>query len=91
MPYTPTFKPSFFKDLKKLPKDIRERITLSIDRIIENPLSVSAKQLKGHSHIYRYRLGDYRLVYYIQHHRKKIMFLLVAHRKDIYKSLKKIT
>jgi len=91
MAYTTVFKPGFFKDLKKLPKQVRERLVLVIESLRKDPLSLSVKKLIGHSHLYRYRLGDYRLVFYVHHSKKKLIFLLIAHRKEIYQRLKKIT
>lgn len=91
MAYQVSFKPSFFKDLKSVPKPERVKFEIVIDRIIEDPFSVNAKKLSGYSHLYRYRLGDYRLVYYVQQNREKIIFLLLAHRKDIYRHLKNLS
>lgn len=90
MSYKALFKPSFFKDLKKLPKSVRERLDVTIENLIKDPFQVRSKKLAGHTNLYRYRLGDYRLVYYLQQHRKQILFLLIAHRKDVYKNLEKL-
>lgn len=88
--YSVAFKPGFFKDLKKLSKDVRERLDKVI-RIIQNdPFAISAKKLVGHAQLYRHRLGDYRLVYYLDTEQHKILFLLMAHRKDVYRELEKI-
>jgi len=38
--------------------------------------------LKG---FYRYRIGEYRVIYVIDHEEKKIIVLNVNHRKKIYK------
>lgn len=89
MAYQALFKPSFLKDIKKIPDKIRARFEIVIDRIIKDPFSVNAKKLVGHTSLFRYRLGDYRLVYYVQKHIERIVFLVVTHRKDVYKLLKR--
>lgn len=88
MRYEPAFKPSFFKDMAKLPHDVRQRCDLAITQIVEDPFGVAAKKLGGYGQLYRYRLGDYRLVYCVFQRERKITFLLVAHRKDVYRYLK---
>lgn len=91
MPYTATFKPSFLKDLHKLSSEIRERCGTAITAIIHDPFDVAVKKLGGHTQLYRYRIGDYRLVYYLNSRERKILFLLIAHRKEVYRHLKQLT
>ncbi|MBI2345575.1 MAG: type II toxin-antitoxin system RelE/ParE family toxin [Deltaproteobacteria bacterium] len=87
MAYQATFKPSFLKDLAKLPTEVRERCAELIEQIISDPYDVSAKKLGGYEHLYRSRLGDYRVVYYINSQARRLLFLLIAHRKDVYRYL----
>ncbi len=85
MTYQAAFKPSFFKDLAKVPAEMRARCEAAITQIIADPFGTAAKKLGGVPNIYRYRLGDYRVVYYGGRREKKILFLLMAHRKDVYR------
>ena len=62
----------------------------AVDRIIQDPFEVQSKKLGGYTSLYRYRIGDYRLVYYVNQEQRKILFLLVAHRKEIYRYLKSL-
>lgn len=89
MSYIATYKPGFLKDAAKLPKDIKKRLLVAVEHIRQDPFAVSATKLIGHAQLYRYRLGDYRLVYYVDQKLRKVIFLLIAHRKDIYHHLKK--
>ena len=88
MTYLVSFKPSFFKDLERLPPEIRGRIVLMIEQIKRDPFAVAAKRLSGQKQLYRYRYGDYRLIYYVGQKEHKTLFLFVGHRKEIYRSLK---
>ena len=72
-------------DLKSLDRQISKKI---IDRV-KNYLSQSpekiGKPLKGVlKGLYRYRFGDYRIIYTIDRAEKQISILYVGHRKDIY-------
>ncbi len=87
MSYQIIFKPSFLKDLKKIPKDVREKVQSIVENVRRDPFIMASKRLVGYTNLYRYRLGDYRLVYYVNSEQKKVIFLLVAHRKDVYRSL----
>jgi mRNA interferase RelE/StbE len=88
--WIPTFKPDFFKDLKKFPKEVRHRIDTAVQMVIQDPKAGSAKRLAGHSGLYRFRIGDYRMVYYVNESSHKILFLLVAHRRDVYRVLERM-
>ncbi|MFH0799093.1 MAG: type II toxin-antitoxin system RelE/ParE family toxin [Pseudomonadota bacterium] len=89
MSYTATYKPGFFKDVLKLPREARERLALAVEHIRKDPFAVPARKLFGQAHLYRYRMGDYRIVYYIDNPARKIIFLVAAHRKDVYRRLDK--
>jgi mRNA interferase RelE/StbE len=39
-------------------------------------------QLAGH---YRYRLGDWRVVYRVEEQKKQVVILLIIHRKNAYR------
>ncbi|MBI5413058.1 type II toxin-antitoxin system RelE/ParE family toxin [Candidatus Peregrinibacteria bacterium] len=78
--------PDFTKSLEKLDfeiqKQIKEKLIYLSDQ--ENPLFL-AKRLKGYKNIFRFRAGDFRIVFRLS--QKKIFLLLVKHRKDIYENL----
>ncbi len=78
------FKPSALKDLKKLQQDIQKRVIDKLDFYTadQNPLRfakfIEDKQLGS----FRYRVGDYRIVFDIVD--ESLIVLAIAHRKDIY-------
>lgn len=57
------------------------------DNLSQNPYQGSnIKKLKGELLGYwRYRIGDYRVVYQVDEKSKNITILLIAHRKDVYR------
>lgn len=75
----------FEKDLKKLDANKAERVKekLRFIRVQENPLFY-AKKLQGYKDIFRFRVGDFRLIFRLQ--KNTLIFLKVSHRKDIYEA-----
>ena len=70
------------KDYRKLPQDIKARITSKIIEYSENPLN-HARKLSHHSiGAYRFRIGNYRIIFDFEE--DNIIILRVGHRKDIY-------
>lgn len=75
------------KQLKKLDKFISRRIVSWIDRNLdgrENPY-FQGKGLEGTLHnLWRYRVGNYRILAKIDSNKIIILIISIAHRKDIY-------
>jgi mRNA interferase RelE/StbE len=76
------YKDSVSKDLKRLDKGEIKRILNGIEeRIVPNPFL--GKSLKGDFRgCYRYRFGDYRVIYTIS--KNEILILRIGNRKEIY-------
>ncbi|MFW6124454.1 MAG: type II toxin-antitoxin system RelE family toxin [Acidobacteriota bacterium] len=75
------------KDLKNLDKETIRRIIDKVkNHLNKRPLKLS-KSLKGRFRgLYRYRIGDYRVIFVLDHEKKELLVLAVNHRKNIYKS-----
>ena len=81
-------KGSAAKSLKSLDTGTKQRIERFIGQLIEtdNPrLHGKALQGKRYAGLWRYRIGDYRLICRIEKERFVILVLRVGHRRDIYK------
>jgi len=77
--------PSAKKDLKKLDKKIIELILRKLNKIRENPLDYIIR-LKS-SHLWKLRIGDYRVIILVDTKRQNINIIKIGHRKNIYKKL----
>lgn len=71
------------KQLDKLPDAIANAIAEDIFLLAENPRPIGCKKLKG-TDSYRIRIGNYRVIYYIQDNLLIVKVVAVGHRKDIY-------
>ena len=76
------------RELKKLDKTIRRRIEQFIDQLAieENPRARGiALQGKTYDGLWRYRVGDYRLICQIQDQELIILVVEIGHRENIYR------
>lgn len=77
------------KDLKKLDKTIAKRIVSFLSgRVspLEDPRSIGAA-LHGSElgDLWRYRVGDYRIICEIRDHELVILAVSIGHRREIYR------
>ncbi|MEK7551693.1 MAG: type II toxin-antitoxin system RelE/ParE family toxin [Patescibacteria group bacterium] len=72
-----------YKDIKKLDIVARKRVGKKIEVYSKDPLSTSKKLTNSSIGTYRWRIGNYRVVFDIDN--ENIVILRVGHRKEIYK------
>ncbi len=72
------------KELKNLPKDIRDRILESLEEMKISPFIGDVRKVRGEE-AYGKRVGDYRIEFIIDLEDNTIAILGIAHRKRIYK------
>lgn len=77
------------KFIRRLDKPIQRRIINAIRSLAQNPRPQSCKKLKGLKELCRIRSGDYRIAYSIKEKILLVLVVRVAHRKDIYRHIKK--
>ena len=84
MRYSIEFVPSARKALLKLPLPIRRRIQVAIDELAEKPFPPGVKKLHGEDG-YRIRVGDYRVIYDVEHRRLLVLVIRIGHRREVYR------
>ncbi|MFU8790125.1 MAG: type II toxin-antitoxin system RelE family toxin [Methylobacter sp.] len=75
------------KTLKTLDKPTKQRIAVFIDQLgqTDNPRN-TGKALQGRlKGLWRYRVGDYRLICQIKDGELIILLLEIGHRKEVYR------
>lgn len=85
--YEVIFKPSVERDLRKLPKSIVVRVLKAIDVLKAEPFQKQALKLEGAKDLFRVRVGDYRVVYEVDRHAKKLIVHHVRHRREVYRNI----
>jgi len=85
--WTINFSEIALKQLKKLDKQVAKRIIEFLEKrisVVDDPTQ-QAKALAYHkSGLWRYRVGDYRVICQINNETITILVLEIGHRKDIY-------
>ena len=80
-------KPSVEKDLRSLPKSVIKRVWAKIDALADDPTPGHSVKLAAAESLHRIRVGDYRVIYGVDHPSKQVIIHYVRHRKDAYRTL----
>jgi mRNA interferase RelE/StbE len=83
--YTYEFKPSALKKISRFPKSVQQQIIKKLDYFIgsDEPLKYAHRLINYELGTYRFRIGDYRVVFDVEG--EKLIILDIDHRKDIYR------
>lgn len=84
MPYEIRLKRSAEKELDQLEASVRDRIERRLLQLEAVPFPAGAKRLQGNDR-FRLRIGDYRVLYTIDHKKRVIEVVAVGHRKEVYR------
>lgn len=85
MAYDYEFTVGGFKQLARLPKPIQRQIIKKLDFLVSlhEPLRFANRLINSDIGTYRFRIGDYRVVFDLEE--ETIVILAIGHRKDIYR------
>jgi len=73
------------KQLEKLEHNMKERVIAALERLRIRPESCDIKKLIGMQG-YRFRVGDYRVIFDMEKDKLIILVLKIGHRKNIYEN-----
>lgn len=83
--YKVVYLDSVEKDLKRLDRPTRKRILDKIETYLAKDPKGLGKALTGEFHgLWRYRVGDFRVIYKIAEEEILVIVARVGHRKDVY-------
>jgi mRNA interferase RelE/StbE len=72
------------KELKKLPARLIARIVPRLENLASNPRPPGCKKLQGGDREWRIRVGDYRVVYTVDHAKLLLEVTRIRHRSAVY-------
>ncbi|MBN1283325.1 MAG: type II toxin-antitoxin system RelE/ParE family toxin [Proteobacteria bacterium] len=82
--YTIVFAPAAERQFMALPTLVRPRVAHAIAKLADDPLL--GKQLKAELSDYRsFRVGDYRVIYFIRKNVVQVEIIRISHRKEAYR------
>jgi mRNA interferase RelE/StbE len=73
------------KDLRRLPLDVRFRVTNALRRLASDPRPIGSRKPVGTKHDWRIRVGNYRIIYEIGDAAKVVRVYRIRHRRDVYR------
>ncbi len=85
MSYTLLYTRSAYKDIQKLDIIVKKKIKKKIEEYAINPIGHAKKLTNSYMGTYRWRVGNYRIVFDIDIDKDKIVILRAGHRREIYK------
>jgi mRNA interferase RelE/StbE len=83
MNYKIVFTKRATRDISKLEPEIKEKLGDALRRYGKDPLNYARKMIDPSLGSYRFRIGDYRVIFDIEGN--EIVVLRVGHRKEIYR------
>lgn len=83
--YTIEIVPQAEKAIRKLPRELRERIDRAILTLANDPRPSGVTKLTGYTNQYRIRVGDWRIRYAIEDDKLLVLVLVVLPRDKAYR------
>jgi mRNA interferase RelE/StbE len=86
--WTVLFEPAARKQMRDLPTDVRQRILDFLEgRLLRspNPWMLGLKLEGARRNLWRFRVGEYRLIAERKKDRLVILVVKVAHRREVYR------
>ena len=80
---------SALKEFNSLDNSVKRQMQVFLDKLSEmdDPRSAGAPLKANLATLWRYRVGDYRIVAEIEDEKLLVLVLAVAHRRDVYKKV----
>ncbi|MGC1419761.1 MAG: type II toxin-antitoxin system RelE/ParE family toxin [Acidimicrobiales bacterium] len=80
--YQIEFRPAALRELRKIDRSVQPRIQGAIALLAQDPRPPASRPLLGREG-YRLRVGDYRIIYTIDHGVLLIVVVTIGHRRDV--------
>ena len=77
----------FLRHLKRLEGEVRERVLDAVREVSERPY-LGSTLMFDERRLYKFRVGDYRLVYEVDEEKKAVLFLIIDHRRRVYREFR---
>ena len=82
-----TQKPAYLADFIELSRDLQQSVINGLRELEQDlitPRGNTIKKMKGYTNVYRYRLGDFRLLYAASLEAQMINLLAIGPRGSVY-------
>jgi mRNA interferase RelE/StbE len=84
--YRLEIRPSVEKTLRKIrDAKLQQRLDDAFNKLTDNPRRMGAEKMAGFENRYRFRVGDYRIIYEIHDAVLLVLILAIGDREEIYR------
>ena len=83
--YDITFARSARKELESLDATLVNRIFPKIKALSREPRPAGCRKLQGEKHLWRIRVGDYRIIYAVDDRHQTVDVIAIRHRSAVYR------
>ncbi|HEC56971.1 MAG TPA: type II toxin-antitoxin system RelE/ParE family toxin [Candidatus Syntrophoarchaeum butanivorans] len=85
MEYSIYFNRDVKKFLERLDRLQKERIKTKLLSLSRDPFIGDVKKVQGRENVYRVRIGDFRVLYLVNHEEKEIYVVKIDKRSRVYR------
>ncbi|MEK7610809.1 MAG: type II toxin-antitoxin system RelE/ParE family toxin [Patescibacteria group bacterium] len=78
------YTPHAVRDIKKLDHVVQKKLRKALEKLQTNPLGLSKKLASSDLGEYRYRFGNYRIIFDLDKAKKRVVILKIGHRREVY-------
>ena len=86
MTYRVDFTAAAARQIRKLPRQPRERVLQLVEALADDPRPHGARKLVGEETGWRIRAGDYRIIYDVFDDELTVTVVRAGHRRDVYEN-----
>ena len=72
------------KDLKRMERNVKNRVVTAISSLKDEPRPLGCRKIQSEEGVWRIRVGDWRIGYFIDDVKQEINIIRIAHRKEFY-------
>ncbi len=72
------------KDLKGLDRGDKNRVVTAISSLKNDPRPAGCLKVKSESGVWRIRIGDWRIGYWVDDEEQEVKVIRIAHRREFY-------
>ena len=76
---------SAIRELSRVPNPTKDRVTLAIEHLADEPKPRGLEKLSGHTNLYRIRVGQYRIIYQIDDRKRVVYIVRIRTRGAAYR------
>lgn len=82
--YEVTIKSSAERELRKMDRQIKNRLVTAILALADEPRPTGCLKVKSEDNLWRIRIGDWRIGYEIDDNANEVIIVRVGHRSEFY-------